>query len=70
MKTDNLNSLTFEYLKPFRSNSGNTIRMKALITMHGIQYVEDEASISHLATELTPLTPEEYQEHMDKNLIS
>ena len=58
--------MTFEYLKPFRTMSGDIVTMKALTTINGRQFiVTDESSIKYPAEELTPITPEEYQAHLD-----
>ena len=34
------NQIKFEYNKEFATGSGYTITMKALVTIHGVQYVE------------------------------
>lgn len=55
-----LGGLTFQYLKPFRTSAGNIVTMKALITMHGVQYVEiHEDEHRYPVSELHELTPEE-----------
>ncbi|HOG05695.1 MAG TPA: hypothetical protein PK978_05610 [Paludibacter sp.] len=61
----NLPRLRFEYLKPFRTSDGNFIRMRALVTIFGKQYVEDESRKRHPADTVTPATEEEYQSHLD-----
>lgn len=62
----NLNPLTFEYLKPFKTTCGNIIRMKALINCYGTEYVEDEDGKQHSPEILTPLTPEETRKFLEQ----
>ena len=53
--------LTFQYLQPFRTSDGNIVRMKALLTIHGRQYLVDESNSKHPAKELHLLTVEEIE---------
>ena len=53
--------LIFQYLQPFRTSGGNIVRMKALETIHGKQYLVDESNIKHSAKELHLLTVEEIE---------
>ena len=53
--------LTFQYLQPFRTSGGNIVRMKALDTIHGKQYLMDESNSKHPAEELHLLTVEEIE---------
>ena len=58
--------MTFEYLKPFRTSGGQIVAMKALLTIHGNQYVEvHEDSRRFPAGELTPITQEQYQAYLE-----
>lgn len=54
--------IKFDYLKPFVTSKGDTIRMNALCTIHGEQLVESEDRIRFRLNELRELTPEELAE--------
>ncbi len=58
--------MKFQYLKPYKTAKGDIIRMKSLITMHGVQYVEDEDNHRHPAADLTEPTPEELRKHLQE----
>ena len=53
--------LIFQYLQPFRTSGGNIVRMKALDTIHGKQYLVDESNTKYPAKELHLLTVEEIE---------
>lgn len=56
--------LTFQYLQPFRTSGGQIVTMKALLTIHGNQYVEvNENSLRYKPKDLQLLTPEEIAEY-------
>ena len=56
--------LTFQYLQPFRTSGGQIVRMKAILTIHGNQYVEvNENSLRYKPKDLQLLTPEEIDEY-------
>ena len=60
--------LIFQYLQPFRTSDGNIVRMKALLTIHGRQYLVDESNIKHPAKELHLLTVEEIEAYQTELL--
>ena len=60
--------LTFQYLQPFRTSGGNIVRMKALDTIHGKQYLVDESNSKHPANELHLLTVEEIESYQTELL--
>ena len=59
--------LTLQYLQPFRTSGGQIVTMKALLTIHGNQYVEvNENSLRYKPKDLQLLTPEEMEEYKRK----
>ena len=60
--------MTFQYLQPFRTSGGNIVRMKALCTIHGKQYLVDESNSKHPAKELHLLTVEEIEAYQTELL--
>ena len=59
--------MTFQYLRPFRTSGGQIVTMKALLTIHGNQYVEvNENSLRYKPKDLQLLTPEEMEEYKRK----
>ena len=56
--------LTFQYLQPFRTSGGQIVTMKALLTIHGNQYVEvNENSLRYKPKDLQLLTMREIAEY-------
>ena len=56
--------MTFQYLQPFRTSAGQIVTMKAILTIHGKQYVEvNENSLRYKPKDLQLLTPEEIDEY-------
>ena len=59
--------MKFEHLKPLMHTSGTIIRMKALVTIHGLEYVDcHDSGKRYPAKELRELTPEELNEYNDQ----
>lgn len=55
--------MTFEYLKPFRTITGDIVTMKALITIYDKQWIEvNESKARYTPEQLVPISPEEYRE--------
>ena len=51
-----MNELKFNHLKAFTTDNGKIVTMKALLTIHGEQFVEvNENSTRYKSTELTAL---------------
>ena len=51
-----MNELKFNHLKAFVTANGKTVTMKALLTIHGEQFVEvNENNTRYKSTELTAL---------------
>lgn len=62
--------MTFQYLKPFRTDVDDIVTMKALVTVCGEQYVEVHQNNTRYAPiELTPISQAEYEEYMSNDFI-
>lgn len=58
--------MEFEPNKPFRTDRGEVITMKALVTIISVRCNENQTE--YKPDQLTPMTQEEYQAYMDNDL--